>query len=315
MPPQQAAFACFWRFAQAARYNATCPSCKYLIRLTEQNTWLRQSREPKKRINDMSRTRKDGEPSSNQSAEKVFTIVEALADSSAPMRLTDIASTVGYNQSTVLRFLSSLIKSGYVAQEPDTQKYYLTYKISRIANKVNAQQNLTRVTHPLLVELSELVGESTCISIEQQMQMVYVDVATGQNQLLLSVQRIGNTCPMHCSGNGKLLLTAYSEQQLEELVAKRGLTRFTENTITDMPSLERELERIRKNGYAIDNEENEPGVRCIAYPIRDYTGRIIAGISVTGPVSRITDAFMAKHMPTIGAFAEAISKHLGYEGS
>lgn len=261
----------------------------------------------------MPRARKDGETGlTNQSTEKALAIIETLAAAGAPMRLTDIAASLGYNQSTVLRFLSSLINSGYVMQEAGSQKYRLTYKISRIANMLNARQDIARVSHPCLVRLSEEFGESACISIEQQMQMVYIDVATGQNKMLMSMQQVGNTCPMHCTGNGKLLLTTYSEQRLDRLIAERGLERFGPNTITTKEALLRELDGIRRAGYAIDNEECGPGVRCVAYPLRDYTGEIIAGLSVTGPASRVTDEKIAKDRGLIERAASEISQELGY---
>ena len=249
---------------------------------------------------------------SNQSTEKALSILELLAGQPAPMRLMDIAKSLQLNTSTAARFLSSLVACGYVAQEPESQRYYMTYKICRVANRVSANISLQSITHPYLVSLSEAFGEAICVSVEQDMVMVYVDVANTQSQTLLSIQRVGNTTPMHCTGNGKLLMSAYSSEQLTRYIELRGLTRYTENTITERGALEIELEAIRRRGYALDNQEREAGVRCLAYPIRDYTGAIIAGISVTGPAMRLTDEVIAAFQEPLNRVAQQISTDLGF---
>ena len=249
---------------------------------------------------------------SNQSTEKALSILELLAGQPAPMRLMDIAKALQLNTSTTARFLSSLTACGYVAQDPETQRYYMTYKICRIANQVSANTSLQSITHPYLVSLSEAFGEAICVSVEQDMFMVYIDVFNTQSQTLLSVQRVGNTTPMHCTGNGKLLMSDYSPEQLTRYIEHRGLTRYTENTITERGALEAELKAIRQRGYALDNQEREVGVRCLAYPIRDYTGMIIAGISVTGPAMRLTDEAIASYQAPLSEVAHQISVDLGY---
>ena len=250
---------------------------------------------------------------SNQSTEKALAIMELLAAKSSPMRLLDIAHALSLNTSTVARFLSSLVATGYVAQEPETQRYYMTYKICRVANQVSVRKTLQATTHAVLVELSERFGEAICVSIEQGMEMVYVDVANAPNQTLLSIQRVGNTTPMHCTGNGKLLLTNYTPEQLTRYIETRGLVRYTENTITDRTALEAELAAIRLRGYAVDNQEREDGVRCLAYPIRDYTGSIIAGISVTAPATRMTNPVMEGYKAELSEAARRLSVELGCE--
>lgn len=249
----------------------------------------------------------------NRSTEKALVILETLAHSVEPMRLLDIAHLLNYNQSTTLRFLSSLMNSGYVAQEAETQRYYLTYKISRIANLHNSHQNIPSITHPYLVELSQAFSEFACISVEQQFSMVYIDVANTGDQVLMSRQQIGNTAPMHCTGNGKLLLSTFDEKKLAQLIERVGLRQYTPNTITSGERLREELETIRRMGYAMDNEECELGIRCIAYPIRDYTGQIIAGLSVTGPISRMQDERILHKRPEIERIAREISERLGYQ--
>lgn len=252
---------------------------------------------------------------SNQSTEKAMAIIELLARRSTPMRLRDISDELKLNASTAARFLSSLQCCGYVAQEPESQRYFLTYKICHIANLVSEKISIHAVTHPYLLALSEQFHEALCVSVERDMRMVYVDVASSPDQTLMSLQRIGNVSPMHCTGNGKLLLLNYSDEKLDRLISERGLQQYTEHTITTKDALLKELNMIRSQGFAYDNEECEIGVRCLAYPIRDYTGEIVAGISVTGPITRMTDEAISRIQGRLAEAAERISASLGHENN
>ena len=258
--------------------------------------------------------KKKGGAGSNRSTEKALAIIELLAQSRDPMRLRDISAALDLNASTTLRFLTSLQNCGYVAQERDTARYYLTYKISRIANQHNSKTELQTITHPFLADLSQKFHEGLCVSVEHDMTMVYIDVATGPDQTLMSMQHIGNVSPMHCTGNGKLRLLTYSEEQIDKLIREKGLPRFTEHTITTKEGSMAELRRVGREGFAYDNEECEIGSRCVACPIRDYTGSIIAGISVTGPVSRMTpERIETEIKPQLADTARRISEALGYK--
>lgn len=248
---------------------------------------------------------------SNQSTEKALKVIELLAASRLPMRLRNISEDLGLNSSTTLRFLSSLQQCGYVAQD-ENQRYYLTYKICRVANQVSSHIELQTVTHPYLLHLAERFQEVICVSVEQNMTMVYVDVASNPERTLLSIQRVGNSGPMHCTGNGKLLLLNYSEEQIDALIQCKGLPALTENTITTKARLLEELRKIREEGISYDNEECETGVRCMSCPIRDYTGVIVAGISVTGPVSRMGAEALCRFRGPLLETANRISKELGY---
>ena len=123
--------------------------------------------------------------------------------------------------------------------------------------------------------------------IESDMQMVYIATEDGPGHMLQTLQKIGRIAPMHATGVGKLHLLNYSDTQLHELELKRGLTRLTPHTITTMKDLKLELEQIREQGYALDDEECEEGVRCIAVPVLNYTGSVVAGISLSAPLTRL----------------------------
>lgn len=248
----------------------------------------------------------------NQSVEKVFQIIEAMADSKGPMRLQDISKKVKYPASTVLRMLSSIIELGYVYQDKETSKYSLSLKFCKIGESVRSQFSISEIVHPYLVELSERCQESACFAIEQDMMAIYLDAVEGPNNMLKTLQRIGRSAPLHSTGVGKLMLLNYDDNKLSELVKQKGLIKLTDKTFTTLESLKAELEVIRKQGYAFDNEECEIGARCVAAPIRDYTGKVIAGISVSGPISRITWEKVDTIIKVITEISETISQKLAF---
>ena len=250
----------------------------------------------------------------NQSVEKAFAIIEYLAGKEGPQRLQEIAGDLGMNSSTVIRFLSTLQGCAYVHQEKDTLKYYLTYKICAVANKVSSNIELQGTLRPFAKEIAAALKESVCLAIEQDMNVVYIEVVPGPDQMIKTMQRIGNRAPMHCTGVGKLLLLNHKESYIDKMIEKKGLQKFTDNTITTKRELLKELETVRKQGYAFDNEECEIGARCISLPVRDFSGKVVAGISVTGPIFRMDEIINEKNIEYLKQVALEASRKLGYEG-
>ncbi|MCP1225955.1 IclR family transcriptional regulator C-terminal domain-containing protein [Sebaldella sp. S0638] len=248
----------------------------------------------------------------NQSAEKVLSIIEYIAKQPEACRLQDIAKDLKMSPSTVLRFLNSLLNSGYIEQDKDTSKYDLTYKICGVSNLVASKKSMRKIALPFMRNLSKMLGESVCLAIEQSSYIVYVEVVEGIDQIVKTMQRIGNSSPMHCTGVGKLFLSQYDDSQVVNFVEKMGLPKFTENTITTLYDLQKELVLVSQQGYAIDNEECEIGAKCVAVPITDYTSKIIATISITGPIFRMSDEKISEILPLIINTAKEISNKLGY---
>jgi DNA-binding IclR family transcriptional regulator len=249
--------------------------------------------------------------SNNQSAVKTMKILEVLADYSQPMRLYDLAKTAKMNASTALRFLNSLIECGYVYQIKDTQKYMLTLKIVSLADGTNVYNRMTSILKDILIDLANKCNESVCLAINQNDQVVYLDAVDGPSRILRATQRIGHRAPLYCTGVGKLMLLDYSEEALDSL-ADKGMEKLTENTITTLPDLKLELDKIEKNKYAIDDEECEHGLRCIAAPIMSKKNKVVAAISVTGPSGRITDERIAEIKGTVMQAAKRAASLLGY---
>ena len=254
----------------------------------------------------------DSQRTFNQSTDKALALVEYLASQSEPVRLQDISKAMDMNISTTLRFINTLVKNGYVIQDKNTQKYGLTMKICTIAHNVVRNNGIVTIASPYLRKLADMLGECVCLSIEQAQSVIYVDTYESRDQMLKSLAFIGKIAPMHCTGTGKLFLSDYSEERLKAYVDTKGLKLNTIHTITVYEQFKDELERIRTRGYSIDNEECELGARCIAVPIRNYTGQIIAGISVTGPATRMTFDMIYKNLDVIMEVGREVSAISGY---
>lgn len=249
----------------------------------------------------------------NQSVEKVLQIIETMAKNREPLRLQDVALMVDMPASTTLRFLNTLMKQGYVNQDPLTSRYFLTLKFTYIGSLVSSQISIRDIAHPYLIELSKKCNESVCLGIEQDMEIVYIDVIDGPDGMLKITQRIGKLAPIHSTGIGKLLLLNYDMKQLDRIIAIKGLKALTPNTITSKNELLKELETIKTQGYALDDEECELGARCISAGIKDYTGKYVAGISVSGPTTRLTMENIKTIKNVVIEIADKISEQLAYQ--
>ncbi len=249
----------------------------------------------------------------NQSVEKVLAILEYMAGRS-PERLLDLARELHMNTSTLNRFLLTLKQHGYVAQEEGTDRYYMTYKICTLGNRINRDKDMRMISKPYLYKIAETFGESCCLAVEENHKVVYIDIVQTPGNLLRSMQRIGSIAPMYCTGIGKLLLLNYTEEDLDRYIKSEGLKPFTQYTITTKERLMEELEQVRISGVAYDNEECEIGARCLAAPVYDAEGRVLAGISVTGPSTRLTDEFIQMHIAFFKETLFKISERMGYRG-
>jgi DNA-binding IclR family transcriptional regulator len=249
----------------------------------------------------------------NQSLRNALQILEGMTRIPTPARLQDIAQSLKMPQSTLLRFLNTFIDYGYVNQDQDTSCYYLTLKLAEIGSRVRDSFPFQNSLAKYVKQVAHQFNESASLCIEHDMQMVYV-VTQDSSRMLQTLHRIGRIAPMHATGVGKLHLLNYSDVQLKKLEEKFGFPVFTSHTITCLDSLKKELAQVRKQGYALDNEECEEGVRCIAVPVWNFSGEVAAGISLSAPVTRLdkdrTEQII-RYLKEVGAEA---SRELGWNG-
>ena len=223
----------------------------------------------------------------NKSVTRVLDIIEVMSRHGEPIKLQELAKKLEMPAPTPPPPPHTLIESHYVKQNKETLKYYLTLKICQIATFVQDSINIREIALPILKELAEKTQESASMVIEEDLMAVYIERVEGPDKMIRGFQRIGRRAPLYCTGVGKLFLSEFDEKTLKEVIDK-GLEPFTQNTITDKAMLLKELKKVREQGYAIDDEECEVGARCIAAPVRDYTGKIITAVSISGPISRLS---------------------------
>jgi DNA-binding IclR family transcriptional regulator len=248
----------------------------------------------------------------NLSIGKALQIIETMAAHNGPMRLQEVANSVSQPPSTTLRFLNTLMDYGYADQDQTNLHYFLTMKFCRIGNLISRQIKMREVVKPFLETLARKFEESTCLAINQDDCVVYIDVIDGPDHILQATQRIGKMAPLYSTGVGKCMLLDYTESDISKLAGK-GFAALTKNTIKTESELVAELSKVRKQGYGEDNEECEIGVRCVAAPVRDYSGKVVAAISTSGPTHRLTTEKLKQIRSELPATAVNISKRLGYE--
>lgn len=250
------------------------------------------------------------ERQTSQSSVRLLQILECMAVNRTPMRLQDISKAVEMTQPTVLRYLYALEDAGYIYQDEESSRYGLTWRVCRLSDGLNTMLGLRNITTPFTNQLANTFSLGACLVVERGDECMYLDCIDNPNSPTL--QRIGKKAPLHATGSGKILLSQYTDLQLDTYISK-GLTKYTGHTITDPDRLRTELSAIRQQGYAMDNEECEIGLRCVSCPLYDYTGRILAAMSVFGNTSDMSDTRIASEiLPHLTAITATISSRLGY---
>lgn len=252
-----------------------------------------------------------------QSIERVSVILDVLGEFPQGISFGDLSAKVDLSKGTTHRLLSTLAFLGYVRQDAETKKYNLGFKLVELGNRLLSQIDFRTEARFFLVDLAESTKETVHLVILDQNEVLYIDkVESNSNPTgLRMASMLGSRIPAHCSAVGKVLLAALPEKQLDRLVSSKGLPKQTENTITDLRKLKEHLELVRKNGYALDKEENEIGIRCISAPIYDQRGEVIAAISISAPVSRMKTHLLKKKLKDqVIETALNISRKIGYQG-
>jgi DNA-binding IclR family transcriptional regulator len=210
--------------------------------------------------------------------------------------------------------LVNLVRLGFVEEAPGSAGYQLSFKVLRMGLRVLDRLDFRLVAQPLLRELSQQTEETVHLAILQETRAISIE-KFGSPQPLGLVARLGGVMPLHCTGVGKTLLAYQKGELLMQIARSSGFPRFTPRTITNLASLRKELERIREQGYALDQEEAVEGLRCVAGPVFDHAGRVVAAFSVAGPATRITPEKLPEIARLVLATSQQISFRLGYRGS
>ncbi|MEW5815752.1 MAG: IclR family transcriptional regulator [Spirochaetota bacterium] len=220
------------------------------------------------------------------SVKKAFDLLKLFTASRPELSLTEISSCMGRHKSSIYRILSTLVLSGFLEKDQGTNKYRLGLIFLELADHVLNRYDIRDQARPYLAELAQKTGEIIHLSILEGADIVYLD-KKGLAQPVTVATKIGGRNPAHSSAMGKVLLAGLTQPELEKVLGKKPLKKMTANTITTMPRLVEELEKVRRQGFALDNEEAFPGIRCVAAPLKSKDGVVIAAISATVPIQRM----------------------------
>jgi DNA-binding IclR family transcriptional regulator len=243
--------------------------------------------------------------------EKALELLSAFSHERPHQSLADLAETTGLPRPTAFRILNALEAGGFVRREGTD--YALGFKCFMLGNVASIDITIANEAQPYLESLRDVTGETTQLAVLEDWQVVYLSRVRSHQAVAYMRSRVGAVLPAYCTGLGKALLAAAHRPAVEAWMRTQQFPRVTPNTITSHEEMVAELDRTAERGYSIDDEEREPGVRCIASVIRDATGEGIAAVSVAGPPTRMPEDLvgsdMAKH---VVACASAISERMGY---
>jgi DNA-binding IclR family transcriptional regulator len=242
-----------------------------------------------------------------QVIERMIRLLEVLSEHPEPLALKQIAQYTGLHPSTAHRILSSM-SADRIVDRVEPGSYRLGMRLLELGNLVKSRISVRELALPIMRELHAQTGETVNLSVRHDDEIVYVERSSSGRSAMRVVHVIGARASLHVTAAGKLFLLEDGPQRLREYAKRSGLAAHTKNTITSLPLLERELERIQRQGWATDNEEAELGVRCIAAGIRDDAGRLVAALSLSTPADRMKPQWGALVKQT----AERISAAIGY---
>ncbi len=242
---------------------------------------------------------------------RTLRILEVLS-SGKEMGVTEIGKYAGLHKSTAYRFLDTLEHEGYVKQNPETEKYKLSYKVLSLGFNLIEKMDVRNAARPYMEKLDRVTGETIYLTIVDSSQILYID-KVNLTENLQTFHKVGDKNYVHCTASGKAQIAFFSEAEFNDIFQKWGLPKQTMNTITDINVLKEQLKEVRIRGYAIDDRESEEDVMCVASPIFDYTGNVVAALSISGPITRLTVKKIERDFSHLIVDVTAdVSKELGY---
>jgi IclR family KDG regulon transcriptional repressor len=233
-------------------------------------------------------------------------ILEKLAEAPEGLGITELADQFEVDKGSMSRLLQTLSNYGFAEKDERTRKYLLGPQIVRLSRAVLTRMPLRETAKPYLNKLVDATGECAHLAILAKGQAFYIDQAESSSSLRVHAG-VGTLAPLHCTALGKVFL-AYAEAPVAET-----LNRFTVRTITDPVALRHHIEQVKSQGYAMDDEEYEPGVRCIAVPVLDYRGRCAAAIGISGPTSRLPLENIRQVAQAVLTIGQALSARLSFK--
>lgn len=248
-----------------------------------------------------------------QSVARSLDLLEAVS-SDSEVGLVELAKRTGLQPSTAHRLLSTLVECGYVVQNSRTSRYRLTHKVVELAG--SAEQRIERLrlaVRPHLQAVHDMTDETVNLVVLDRFTIVYIDQIESSRSVRMFTQ-IGASVPAHASASGKAMLAFLPDAAIEDLCARAPFEALTPRTRTTEAGLRADLARVHSRGYAIDNEENEEGVVCVAAPVFGSGGAVLAAASISGPAARMHRTDLGEMGEMIAAQMLDAAREMGHDG-
>jgi len=245
-----------------------------------------------------------------QSLGRAFAILEAVARHREGIGLADLSKLVGLHNSTTFHLAKTLVALGYIRQEKDTKRYRVGRPLFALAASALDEIEMVNLATPVLENLSRKTGESSHFAVCMNDAVVVIARTSGSGAFQLT-DRVGVVRPAHCTALGKAILASLRPDRLDHFLKRTKLEPSTERSITDPRALMREIDEIRRTGIAFDDREFNPEVRCIAVPVRDFTGNVVGALGISGPIWRLSDQALKSRAKIVAAAAARLAKEFG----
>jgi IclR family KDG regulon transcriptional repressor len=246
-----------------------------------------------------------------KSVYRAVKILDVLS-SEGEKSVTELSKSLNFPKSSVHEIISTLLESGILEKDSDRNRYSLGLKLFELGKQAQTNLEISKIAIPSLRGLHEQLDETVYLTVLDGKEVLYIECFESTKRLR-TYSVIGIRAPLHCTAVGKAILAYLDEGDMEEVIQSMGMPKFTENTITDRQGLNREMQKIRDCGFAIDDMEHEAGVCCVGAPVRNHTGKVVASISVSGPSQRMTSSRIEEIAPLVMDRAAEISRRLGYK--
>lgn len=247
-----------------------------------------------------------------QSVTNALELMEEFRGEDTELGVTELSKRLGLHKNNVFRLLATLESRGYMEQNKITGNYRLGLKVLELGQVFIKHMGLLKMARSVLEEICEKCNETAYLAVIREDRVVYVDVIESSRPVRV-ISRVGVGLPVYCSAVGKAQVAFESIDEVDRILSEHTIQRYTPRTITDREELLRHLERVRQQGYALDDEEFDDGIRCVGVPVRDYTGRVVAGVSISGPMYRFTDERLRDELIPLATDAgKKLSARLGY---
>lgn len=248
----------------------------------------------------------------HRSLERGLAVLQTVAEAGRPIALAETARRLGLHRSTAHHLMQTLVRTGFLRQQERSRAYELTQKLFQLTGRTWSAEQLGEIAHPLLEELTRATGEGSSVAIWSNHTVTIAAKRELDGPVRPLPAELRGPRPLHCTATGKALAAWLPRADVMAALARNPMDRRTPKTITTPDAFEAELRRVRSAGYAIDDEEQREGLRCVAMPVFAYTGQVLASMCVVGPKHRMTPQKLLAVRTPLAVLSRRLSERLGF---